>query len=291
MAFFSKRDLSPIERFETALKDKQAAREKLAERLSAAEAALGEKRTAAERLAMAGADDAQLDRAEADTRAAEDRAMTLRAALAHLDQQIATTEHELADAKAQRDRDMVADELERMAKAIEQAVPNYDAAAVALVQAVTTSAASMLEATHFATNMDAVRCEVLAAANLICGELQSTAARTRAGNTNIAFRTTSEPPEIERQLVYTLNPLLWRENGEVHRVPAYARVDLPKTLLLVALRHQHVDYLNARRVQTLMQVHGSGQFQAPPQADDPRFVDLDVLAAQDQESSKADDAA
>jgi hypothetical protein len=61
------------------------------------------------------------------------------------------------------------------------------------------------------------------------------------------------------------------------RVPAYAQVKLPKTLLLAALRHQHVDYLNARRVQTLMRVHGSGQFQAPPHADDPRLVDLDTL--------------
>jgi hypothetical protein len=64
-----------------------------------------------------------------------------------------------------------------------------------------------------------------------------------------------------------------------------------RTLLLAALRHQHVDYLNARRVQTLMRVHGSGQFQAPPHADDPRLVDLDALAAHEQQSTKADDAA
>ena len=86
------------------------------------------------------------------------------------------------------------------------------------------------------------------------------------------------------------NPLLWRENGEVRRVPAYARVELPKTLLLVALRHQHVDYLNARRVQTLIRVHGSGLFQGPPHVDDPRLVDLDALAVREQESAKADAA-
>jgi hypothetical protein len=99
------------------------------------------------------------------------------------------------------------------------------------------------------------------------------------------------PSENEHQLVYTLNPLFWRDNGEVCRVPAYAQVKLPKTLLLAALRHQHVDYLNARRVQTLMRVHDSGQFQAPPYADDPRLVDLDALAAHEQQSTKADDAA
>ena len=104
MAFF-KRELSPVERFESALKDKQAARQKLADRLSTAETALGEKRAAAERLAVAGASNAQLDRAEANMRAVEDRAKTLRAALAEFDEQIVSTERALADAKAQRDRD------------------------------------------------------------------------------------------------------------------------------------------------------------------------------------------
>jgi len=49
MGFF-KRELSPVERFERALKDKQAARRKLADRLSIAETLLGEKRAAAERI-------------------------------------------------------------------------------------------------------------------------------------------------------------------------------------------------------------------------------------------------
>ncbi|MFZ0400064.1 MAG: hypothetical protein WAL03_03135, partial [Pseudolabrys sp.] len=69
MAFFSRRAISPVERFERALKDKQAARENLAERLNAAEAALAERCDAAERLAIAGAADAQLDRAETNMRA------------------------------------------------------------------------------------------------------------------------------------------------------------------------------------------------------------------------------
>ena len=108
MAFFSKRKLSPIERFESALKDKHVAREKLTDRLRTAETALGELRVAATRLAMAGATDAQLDWAEADMRAAEDRTKTLRTALAQLDEQIATIKRELADAKTQRDREIVA---------------------------------------------------------------------------------------------------------------------------------------------------------------------------------------
>jgi hypothetical protein len=292
MAFF-KRELGPVERFESALRDKQTARQKLADRVSIAETALGEKRAAAERLAVAGAANAKLDRAEANMRTVEDRAKTLRAALAEFDEQIVATERALADARAQRDRNSVADGIEAMAAAIEQAVPKFDAGAAALVAAVTTSAASMPEATRFSASVDAVRREVLAAADLICWELRSAAVRTRAGNANVASSAAPEPEqpppsEIERQLIYTLNPLLWREGGEVRRVAAFALVGLPKKLLPVALRHQHVDYLNARRVQTLMHVHGSGGSDGDIPPDDPQLVDLDALAAEQNESVQAD---
>ncbi|MGB7615897.1 MAG: hypothetical protein WBM06_02925 [Pseudolabrys sp.] len=295
MAFFSKPELTPIERFKSALKDKHLAREKLTDRLRAAEMALEEKRAAATRLAMAGAADAQLDWAEADMRTAEDRTKTLCTALAQLDEQIATTEREFANAKTQRDRDIVADELERMATAIEQAAPNYDAAVVALVEIITKGEVSIPETTRFATNLDAVRREVLSAADFICSELRSTATRTRAGNANLSVRANPElerppPREIEHQLIYTLNPLLWREGDEVRKVPAFAQVELPKMLLPVALRYQHVDYLEARRVRTLMQVHGSGQFYCTLQHDDPRLVDLDALAAQEMRSGGANAA-
>src|ERR1700694_4286363 len=205
MAFF-KRQLSPVERFESALKNKQAARQKLADRLSIAETLLGEKRVAAERLAVGGATNAQLDRAEADMRGVEDRAKTLRAALVEFDEQIVSTEHALADTKTQRDRNMVADEIEAMAAAIEQAAPGFNAGAAALVEAVTRRAASMPEAITFSASVDAVRREILSAADLICWELRSTAVRTRAGNANIAFLAPLEPeqprpPATERALV------------------------------------------------------------------------------------------
>ena len=290
MAFF-KRELSPIERFETALRDKQAVRSKMAERLSTAEMLLIEHRTAAERLAVAGASNAQLDRAEAKLRAVEERAKTLRAELAEFDEQIVSTERALADAKAQRDRDLAADEIEVLAAAIEQAAPGFGAGAAALVDSVTKSTASIPEATRFSASVDALRREVLAAADLICWELRSAAVRTRAGNANIVLAQ-PEPehpplPEIERQLVYTLNPLSWREGNEVRRVPAFAMVGLPKTLLPVALRHQHVDYLNARRVQTLMHVHGRGGFDGDLPAGAPQLVDLDALTAEEREKEES----
>ena len=91
MAFF-RRELGPVERFENALKEKLAARQKLANQSSLTEKELAEKRAATERLAVAGADSTKLDRAEAGMRAVEDRARTLRAALAELDEQAASAE-------------------------------------------------------------------------------------------------------------------------------------------------------------------------------------------------------
>jgi hypothetical protein len=149
------------------------------------------------------------------------------------------------------------------------------------------------EATRFSANVDAVRREILSAADLICWELRTLAVRTRAGNGNTGLPIVVEPeqpvgPEIERQLIYTLNPLRWREGSEIRRIAAFTMVGLPKHLLPVALRHRHVDYLNARRVQTLMHVHGSGQAQDEPGEDDPQLVDLDALAAADGQSAEAD---
>jgi hypothetical protein len=289
MAFF-KRELGPIERFENALKEKQTARQKLADRLAAAEAELADKRSAAEKLAVAGASAARLDRAEAAMRAVEDRAKTWRAELAECDEHVASAERALADARAQRDRDTMADQIEAMASAIERAVPSFDGGATALVEAVTHAALSIPEASRFSDNVDAVRREVLAAADLICWELRSAAVRTRAGNANLASLAPPEarPPatEMDQQLIYTLHPLQWREGDAVRRVPAFALVGLPKTLLAAALQHQHVDHLNARRVQTLMHLHGSAGA-GEPEADDPQLVDLDALLVTEEEAPSA----
>jgi hypothetical protein len=283
MAFF-KRELSPVERFESALSAKQDERRKLAARLDLAEKLLVEKRTDAEKLAVAGAAAARLERAEAKMREVEERARTLRAELADLDAQIAATERALTDAMAQRDREVAADQIEALAAAIERAGPGFGAGATALVEAVTGNRTAVTEATKFAASVDAIRREVMSATDLICWELRTIAMRTRAGNANATPAAPAEaehtaPVEIERQRIYTLNPLLWREGSEVCKAPAFTMVGLPKALLAIALRHQHVDNLNARRVQTLMHVHGSGAHDLP---DDAALIDLDALAAEEQ---------
>jgi hypothetical protein len=287
MSFF-RRELGPVERFENALREKQTARLKLAAKSSAADAVVADKRKEAEKLAVAGATDAKLARAEAELRTVEERAKTLRAELAEFDEQLVTTERALAEAKAQRERDRMADAIEAMAGAIEKAAPGFDAGAAGLLAAVGKDTPSIAQVARFSTSIDAVRREVLSAVELICWELRSAAASTRTGNANAqesAVTEQEEPalPDIQRQLIYTLNPLQWREGAELKRVPAFAVVGLPKYLLAVALRHQHADHMNARRVQTLMHVHGNAVAQVEVDADDPRLVDLDALAAEGQE--------
>jgi hypothetical protein len=49
-----------------------------------------------------------------------------------------------------------------------------------------------------------------------------------------------------------------------------------------------VDYLNARRVQTLMHLHGSEQPHGEPGHDDPLLVDLDALLAGENQPAQAD---
>jgi hypothetical protein len=291
MAFF-KRELGPVERFENVLRIKQAERDRLAGRLGSAESALLEQRAAAERLAVAGASNTRLAKAEAKMRADEERARTLRTELADLDEQIASTDRALNDARAQRDRELLADQIEALAATIERTVPGFGTGAAALVEAASKGTLQIAEATRFSASVEAVRREVLSAADLVCWELRTIAVRTRAGNANVVASAPAEsvqapPIQIERQMIYTLNPLLWREGSEVKTAPAFAMVRLPKALLPLALRHQHADYLNARRVQTLMHVHGSGENKSEPASDDPLLVDLDALAASEQRSAEA----
>src|SRR5580765_4873114 len=99
MAFF-RRELSPVERFESVLNAKKAERDKLAGRLTSAESALAEQRMTTEKRARSGASNARLEKAETKMRTDEERERTLRTELGDLDEQIVSTERALADATA-----------------------------------------------------------------------------------------------------------------------------------------------------------------------------------------------
>jgi len=290
MAFF-KRELSPVERFESALKEKQAARQKLATGWVSPKRYLAKNAPPPNGWRWPVPPMPSLIGRDQHARRRGTRQDAARR-IAELDEQIASTERALADAKAQRDRDLVADEIEAMAAAIEQAGRDLVPAPLRWWRLSPKARrrcrkrpgsrpAWMRSVARFSR----LRLDLLGAA--------IRRVRTRAGNANITTGAAPEPEqpppaEIERQLIYTLSPLRWREGSEVRRVPAFALVGLPKMLLPVALRHQHVDHLNARRVQTLIHVHGSTGVNSDPDHDDPQLVDLDALAKEETESAQAD---
>ena len=220
IGFFKSRKLSPTELLETVLKDKQTARQGLVRRLDTAEMFVTDKREAGERLALDGASDQALGRAEAATRAAEDRARTLRAALAQLDEQIAEIERELRTAVERRYRNSVADWLEARAAAIAQAGPAYDAGSFALIEAVTKSAAALPEASSLAADLEAMRREVATVVERISAELRTAATRTRQGEARIAFQAPPpSPPEIEREAISSQSAASMSETSAVSSAP------------------------------------------------------------------------
>jgi hypothetical protein len=208
MWFFKRRKLGQTERLEIALRDKQELRQRLARRLNTAEMFVTDRREAGERLALDGASDGSLGRAEESTRSAEDRARTLRAALAQLEAQITEIERELGATVERRYRDTVADTLETLVAGVTQTAPAYDAAAAALLTAVAKTVAALPEATALATDLEAIRREVASLATLLSSELRGIAARTRSGEAKIIFRAPSDPAV----------PYLW----QVERGPAAA---------------------------------------------------------------------
>jgi hypothetical protein len=213
MWFFKKRRLGQTERLEMELRDKQDLRLKLARRLNTAEMFVNDRREAGERLAVDGASDAALGRAEAGTRAAEDRARTLRAALEQLDAQITEIERELGATVERRYRNTVADTLETLVAGIAQTAPGYDAAAMALIKAVLKTTAALPEAAVLAADLEALRREVDSLTRVISAELRAIAARTRSGEAKIIFRAPAQPQEPYLWQVERDAPLALRVGG------------------------------------------------------------------------------
>ena len=192
---------------------------------------MAEKRAAAERLAVAGAANAKLDRAEAKLREVEERAKALRAELAECDEQIVATERALTEARAQRDRDPEADGIEAMAAAIERASRDLTPAPPRWWRRSRKARRRWRRRPGFPPMSTPCAGKCCPRRTDLLGAAVGRGAHPRGQRERgVARRPPEQPPqpEIERQLIYTLNPLIWREGDEVRRVPAFARVGLPK---------------------------------------------------------------
>jgi hypothetical protein len=105
--------------------------ERLSAKLAESEQAVARHADAAKQAALTG-DDAELDRAEASQRAAQDRSATLRTALAEVEQQLQALERKKAEIADQRVRAQTAAEIELVVRKMTEAAAEFDAAAASL---------------------------------------------------------------------------------------------------------------------------------------------------------------
>lgn len=163
MAIFSK---SPAKQ----LADATAATAKLTERLRDAEIAVADLRKEAERLALLGAADDQLDTAEARTRAMVDRVTTLSSALTQSKATVADLERERDDAADRKAREKTSVEIEGLVRAISSDCSRLIAIAASLAGHTAQAAAIVPEAGGVLNLCQIIACQI-PEANTLIGKL------------------------------------------------------------------------------------------------------------------------
>jgi hypothetical protein len=221
----------------------RAARETLAQRLAAAQAAVTESRAAAQRLAADAADDAALDRAEASLRAGQDRIATLTAALTESDNAVATIEAQIADAADQKHRAETAVTLETMATALEADAKLFDTAIAALANSATAAGTLFLDARGLEGFTRLARDQVPEAVKLITGLLRGRIAAVLNGSASpkmpsaevaIVAKVVPPPPTMT---VFVLQHVKWIDaNGNLRKQCAHTDCGLPLSVAERALK-------------------------------------------------------
>jgi hypothetical protein len=231
-------------RLERDLDTARAARIKLAERLSAAESAVIEKRSEAQRLARDGADNAALDLAEAAHRGAQDRVVTLAAALAETTELVGALERSVADLADGKLRTETAAAIEKMAEEMEEAAAMFDTGAARLAETTQRAAVIIPDVHGLRAFAMIARAEIPVAVEMVAGILRDRAGATLAGTAPAALpkpesppaAKTLPPPKTER--VFVLRNVRWREGEGVRVARRYTDIDLPIELARRGLRSE-----------------------------------------------------
>jgi len=141
----------------------RANRDKLAERLRASELALSERGAYVQRLARDGANDPELDDAEAALRSAQDRRSTLAAALVDVERQVLDLERahdDLADKKVRAETTAA---IEKLVLDVGEAATVFDAGAEKLAECTGRAAAFVADARGLQIFAASAQAEVRAA--------------------------------------------------------------------------------------------------------------------------------
>ncbi len=221
----------------------RASRDALVIRLKAAELAVTERRTAAQRLARDGADDAMLDAAEADLRRAQDRVATLTAALGEIEQQVTEFECARDDLAGKKLRAETAAAIEKLAQELAQAAAAFDTGSSQLAETCNRIAPIVLDCYGLQAFAMNARAEVPAAVKMITGILKDRARATLDGNApatlpkpapDVAPEQMVPPPKIVT--VFFLRATKWKDSeGKTRLIPKFSDGELPPAVAARAL--------------------------------------------------------
>jgi hypothetical protein len=223
----------PVKKLEKELAAKVAERDNVQTILRNTEASLPGLALTVSQLMRSGADEKELNRAEADLDAANKRMTKATDTLAEVAREIAAIERQLAALADQKLRSETAAEIEQRAAGIEAAGRQIDAAFAELVEASSSAGEVVLDAaglTAFATN---AKTEIQPTILMVARELRGRAKATVAGTAPAALRTAPlalvqqpppSPPQLERY--FTLWAVKFVANGVLRCVPQFTVVEL-----------------------------------------------------------------
>jgi HAMP domain-containing protein len=244
----------------------RANRGKLTERLKATELALSERRAGAQRLARDGANDSELDAAEAALRSAQDRRSTLAAALVDVERHVQDLERAQDDLAAKKLRVETAATIEKLALEVGEAAAAFDAGAEKLGECTARAAAIITDAKGLEIFATSARTEVSGAVAMISGLLRSRATEVLKGNAPaklpkpdvpIAFK--PAPVATPTKRIFALAHLKWiDESGEVKTLARYMAASDPLRLARLAIEKGLADEATTHRARQLAEAHGCG---------------------------------
>jgi hypothetical protein len=174
-----------------------ANRERLSAKLAEAEQAAARHAAAAKQAALSG-DDAELDRAEASSRGAQDRSTTLKTALAEVEQQLQTLEQSKADIADRKLRAETAAEIELVVRNMIEVAAEFDAVAARLSEYTTRAVPWLWEARGLDDFVKVGRAQVPSAVDLVATMLRAHADAVIDGNAPAALPSLQEASRMDQ---------------------------------------------------------------------------------------------
>jgi hypothetical protein len=255
------------------------ARDQLIARLSDSEVVIIERQTAAEQAAMDGADDNVLTIAEDKLRAAQERRVTLRAALTKSEALVDRLEQERAEQADKEEREKTAAEVELLAREVVEAGAAFVATAAKLADCSLRASVAAPEAAGLTRFARAVESEIPAGCNLTARLLRDHRAAVLARSAPALLAKPPEPyvappapAKPPTQILFCLRSVKWIDDaGQQRIVGKFEDAEVPVRLVGRALKcGACVPITDPRR----RELHGTrGGF--PPRLDTATDLDAD----------------